>query len=261
MTVVAVNTVTNASISLGTCTLAAGTCNLSVLGTKLARGSFRVTATYAGDNSFNTASNAPGLSFTVANNVLTVTTAAASVSYRTALIITGSMIKYGTTANFTGTIRFTTVVNSATVVLGTCTVNTDRCFISYALLPVGTYTITGNYSGDATFSPSTNTVGQVVVKRSATSAVTSALTGLRGAQVATLTVTLSVPGATGIVTFMDGATQLGTCTLATNAAGTLSSCTFKTGVLAAGAHNITAVYLGDTNFNPVTSPAILVRTA
>jgi hypothetical protein len=257
--VVSVNTATNVSTSLGSCTLVNGVCTVTVAGNLIARGSMRITATYAGNASFNTASNAPGLTLSVANNSLTVTTSAASVSYRTALTITGSLVKFGTTANFTGTITFTTVVNSSTVTLGTCTVFVQNCSISYALLPVGTYTITGNYSGDSIYSPSSNTVGQVVVKRSTTSVVSSLLTGARGSQRSTLTVTIGTAGATGIVTILDGTTVLGTCTLATNTAGTASVCTFTTAILTAATHNITAVYLGDTNFNAVTSAILAVK--
>src|SRR6185437_8799686 len=55
---------------------------------------------------------------------------------------------------------------------------------------------------------------------------------------------------TGTVTFMDGATTLGTATL--DGTGTA---TFTTGALAAGTHSVTAVYGGDANFAASTSSA------
>ena len=62
----------------------------------------------------------------------------------------------------------------------------------------------------------------------------------------TATVTAVAPGSgtpTGTVTFMDGATTLGTATLNGRRG------TFTTSTLAVGAHSITAVYGGDGNFN------------
>jgi hypothetical protein len=61
----------------------------------------------------------------------------------------------------------------------------------------------------------------------------------------TLTATVP-PGATGTVTFMDGTTVLGTATIVGNTA-TLTI------TLAAGSHPVTAVYNGNSNYNPATS--------
>jgi hypothetical protein len=55
---------------------------------------------------------------------------------------------------------------------------------------------------------------------------------------------------TGTVTFMDGATTLGTETL------NVSRASFKTNSLAVGSHSITAVYGGDSNFTGSTSLAL-----
>jgi len=54
---------------------------------------------------------------------------------------------------------------------------------------------------------------------------------------------------TGVVTFLDGATTLGTGSLS----GTTA--TYATSALSAGSHSITAVYAGDTNFTGSTSAA------
>ncbi|HZS08141.1 MAG TPA: MBG domain-containing protein, partial [Blastocatellia bacterium] len=58
-------------------------------------------------------------------------------------------------------------------------------------------------------------------------------------------------GATGTVTFKDGATVLGTGTL--NGSG---QATFTTSGLAVGSHSITAEYGGDTNYSAATSPVL-----
>ena len=69
----------------------------------------------------------------------------------------------------------------------------------------------------------------------------------------TATVTVTAPGSgtpSGTVTFKDGATTLGTGTLSGGVA------TFATSTLAIGAHTITAVYGGDTNFAGSTSSGV-----
>jgi Big-like domain-containing protein len=67
----------------------------------------------------------------------------------------------------------------------------------------------------------------------------------------TATVTSATPGTiTGNVSFRDGAVTVFTASISGSMA------TFMTSSLAAGSHTITAVYEGDTNFNPSTSNAV-----
>ena len=64
------------------------------------------------------------------------------------------------------------------------------------------------------------------------------------------------PAATGTVSFYDGTTLLGTATLSSGTA------VLKVPSLSAGTHKVTAVYSGDTNFNPATSaPSTLTVAA
>ena len=85
----------------------------------------------------------------------------------------------------------------------------------------------------------------------ATSALTLAASAssLQLGQSLTLTASLTPTNATGSITFKDGATVLGSGTLAN---GTAS---LTTSALTIGAHNITAVYAGDTNTSSATSSA------
>src|SRR6185437_9516801 len=66
----------------------------------------------------------------------------------------------------------------------------------------------------------------------------------------TFTATVLPAGATGTVTFFDGATQLGSAVMLSG--GTASSGPISN--LTGGAHNITATYSGDSNFATATSP-------
>jgi Bacterial Ig-like domain (group 3) len=73
-----------------------------------------------------------------------------------------------------------------------------------------------------------------------------------------VTLTATVPaGATGTVTFDDGTTVLGTVTIPSSTVGTGgTTVTLVVSTLAPGTHTITAVYSGDANFAPATSPPI-----
>jgi hypothetical protein len=76
----------------------------------------------------------------------------------------------------------------------------------------------------------------------------------------TFTATITPSGdypATGNVAFKEGATTLGTDTSIVN---NVASYAHAAG-FAAGAHSITAVYSGDENYDPKTSPAVVVTAS
>ncbi|MBR1194803.1 DUF11 domain-containing protein [Bradyrhizobium sp. AUGA SZCCT0240] len=91
----------------------------------------------------------------------------------------------------------------------------------------------------------------VTTSAATTTALTSSLNPVAFAQAVTFTATVSAGGATGNVTFRDGATVLATVAL-----GGAATATFTTSSLAVGAHAITATYNGDVNFLASTSPVL-----
>jgi hypothetical protein len=123
-------------------------------------------------------------------------------------------------------------------------------------LTTGTHSITAVYVASADYLTSTSSVlSEVVDKASTKTTIASSKNPSTSGSTVTFTATLAAvaPGAgtpTGTVTFMDGATVLGTGTLASKKA------TFATASLAEGTHLITAVYSGDSNFNGSTSTAL-----
>jgi hypothetical protein len=75
----------------------------------------------------------------------------------------------------------------------------------------------------------------------------------------TATVAATAPGAgtpTGSVTFLDGATQLGSAALAVDPATHADRASLSTAALSGGTHTITAVYQGDASFAGSTSAAV-----
>lgn len=74
-----------------------------------------------------------------------------------------------------------------------------------------------------------------------------------GGQSVTFTATVTPSGATGTVTFYDGATTLGSASLSSGVA------TYSTAALGAGSHSISAAYGGDSSYNG-SSSTILTHT-
>lgn len=125
---------------------------------------------------------------------------------------------------------------------------------SISTLLEGTHPITTVYSGDANYLTSTSSVLPVAIGPG-TSAVTltsSANPSIFG-QAVTFTATVTGPDITptGVVTFYDGSTVLGTSTL--NPSGVA---TFSTSALTGGSHSISAQYGGNTEYNAATSSTL-----
>jgi hypothetical protein len=160
-------------------------------------------------------------------------------------------------ASGTGTPTGTVTFNDGATVLGTGTLSGGIATFVTSGLGGGAHSITAVYGGDANFSGSTSPVltQTVNMATTSTSVTSSNVSSNRGAPVTfTATVTSSATGTpTGMVTFQDGSSQIGT--------GTLSGgrTTFTTSGLLTGPHSITAVYLGDANFMGSTS-AVLTQT-
>jgi hypothetical protein len=125
--------------------------------------------------------------------------------------------------------------------------------------PAGTYAITCGGAGAANYSISYQP-GTLTITQDATSVTLAPVALATQGQPVTFTAVVAVtgPGAgtpTGAVTFMDGATTLGTGQL--SVAGGTDQATFSTSSLGVGAHTITASYGGDGNFTPSSSAAAI----
>jgi len=119
----------------------------------------------------------------------------------------------------------------------------------------GSHPVTGVYSGDSNYLGNTGgmnnplTVGQ----GTGTAVLASSLNPSNYGQSVTFTATLTGPDTipTGTVTFLDGATTIGTGTLDATGKATMTISS-----LVVGSHPITAQYGGDGNFAPVTSAPV-----
>jgi hypothetical protein len=212
-----------------------------------------LTAT-ATDPNGNTSQFSKGELVTTQNFTSTITTVSSSADPS----VVGQLVTFTATVSAaseggapTGTVTFM----DGSTTLGTATLDgSATAAFTTSALSVGTDSITAVYSGDANFASSTSTVlSQVVNQASTSTAETADVNPSLFGQSVTLTamVAAEAPGAgipTGMVTFMDGMSSLGTGTL--DGTGTA---TLVTSALAVGTDSITADYSGDGNFTDSTS--------
>ena len=226
-----------------TATVAAGSCAI----TFTSPGAKTLTATYAGDVSFNGSTSA-GVSHQV--NKADTTTTITSDTPDPSTVGEAVTVNFSVVANApgagtpTGTVTVSDGVDScnATVAAGSC---------SITLTTTGARTLTATYQGDSNFNGSSSAgVAHTVnppAKADTTTTITSDIPDpsvVGQSLTINFTVTASSGTPTGNVTVSDG-TQ--SCT-ATVAAG-FCTLTFTS----AGAKTLTATYDGDANFNASTS--------
>ena len=226
-----------------------GTGTATFSGPAPAAGTYTLTASYGGDTNYDVSTSA-GVSF-VANSTATTTTAVlssaptaavgASVTFTATVTSTATGSPSGTVTFFDGK------PGSGGVQLGTGAVSGGVAMYMTNSLLAGPHTIYAVYGGDTNFAGSTGSNTEVIVQKAATTTMlsSSAASAVSGTLVTlTATVTSSSTGTpTGTVTFLQGATTLGTGTL--NGSGVA---TLQIGTLAVGSDPIVASYGGDATF-------------
>lgn len=242
----------NVTVSDGTAsctaTAAAGSCAITFAST----GAKSLTATYAGDSSYNGSASSPATAHTV-NSADTTTTItgdlpdpsvvgqAVTVTFGVAVTAPGSGTPTGNVTVSDGTVSCT-----AAVAAGGC---------SITFTSAGAKSLTAIYVGDSNFngSGSSPATAHTVNKANTTTTITSDLPdpSLVGESVTVnYTVVAAAPGAgtpSGDVTVSDGTAS---CT------GTVAAGSCLIAFSSDGAKSLTATYVGDSNFNgSASSPA------
>ena len=242
----------NGAATLGSGTLAGGVATFTT--TTLTVASHSITAVYGGDSNNSTSTSAV-LTQTVSKDSTTTTlTSSANPS------VSGQSVTFTATvavvAPGTGTPTGTVTFKNGAATLGSGTLAGGVATFTTTTLTVASHSITAVYGGDSNNSTSTSSVlTQTVSKDSTTTTLTSSANPSVPGQSVTFTATVAVvaPGTgtpTGTVTFKNGATTLGSGTLAGGVA------TFTTTTLTVASHSITAVYGGDSNDLTSTSSSL-----
>jgi Bacterial Ig-like domain (group 3) len=209
----------------------------------LSVGTHSITATYSGDSNYTSATSA-AISQVVGKGASGLTLASAP-----------NPSNFGSNVTFTATLA-TGATGSVTFYDGSTSIGvkaatSGTAVFSTSTLTAGTHSITAQYAGDTNFNSLTsNIVSQVVNKNGAISPVlTSSLNPATYGASVVFTATMPI-NASGLVTFLDGSTSIGTGTLTAGVA------TLPISTLTAGTHSITASYAGDANYAASVSNAV-----
>lgn len=143
----------------------------------------------------------------------------------------------------TGTMTFYDGATS----LGTVPLSGGNAMLTTSALALGSHSVTAMYSGDAGYGPATSpAVTQVVQPAGTATTLASSVNPSSAGDAVTFTAT--VPnGATGAVTFYDHVSAIGFAVVQQGTA------VLTVSDLGAGQHSVTAVYSGDSSFQPGTS--------
>ncbi len=209
-----------------------------------------ITADYLGDGTF-----APSISLGIGVNV-TLASCTISIAASLNLLVLGTPVDLTATVNGGGPVPTGTVtLHLGALVLGNINLAGGNGTLSVSSLLVGLLSIAATYNGDGNYAPCTApTIIIQVNKGSTTAAVTSSANPVTIGSPVTFTAAITGSGGTtptGNVTFKDGATVLGSGALDGSGNATLT-----TVAGAVGPHQITASYIGDSNFTGSTSPIL-----
>jgi hypothetical protein len=227
----------------------------------LAKGSHTIAAAYSGDADYT--SNFASLTQIVAGISTTTTVVSITPIKLYALepaIITATVTGQGgdPAGSPTGTVTF--MLNGASI--GTSALNAaGTATLSYAFPAAGSQAVTATYSADANYAASTSvTFSENVLINDSETALTVTPSPVLVFHTVTLTATVTSMSASafgvapnGAVTFMNGATLLGSATLNASGVATLAYSFSQE-----GNQNLIAIYAGNSAFQPSQSAAQLI---
>ena len=230
-----------------------GTASFSI--TSLAPGAHSIVAVYGGDADDSTSTSAPFIE--TIQQISTATTLSANqnpISVGATLTLTAVVSAISSSGNG-GAINGNVVFSDGSTTLGTAPVDVSgHATISLNTLSAGSHSIIASYVGNTNYASShTAAMVEVVQSTATTTTLTSAAATTLAGQAASFTIVVnSMTGMPyGSITIDDGAVSIGQVQL--NAQGTA---TFATSNLAVGTHTLTAIYVGNANYNTSTSSAV-----
>jgi hypothetical protein len=254
------------------------TCSVTYSGGDVAHqpGTHKVQAFFNSNDSTNIAnstSSAPGVTVNVSQGAAPLVNLASSQGnsyypYGTATNLTVALTPGNPTPAYSGTVQFVDGSTVPPTALGTVTLTfsggTTTAALNSVVLSLGSHSITAQFGSDPNYSASSSSL-TITVNTGPTSTVTLGTIGSsQGASytygtATNLTVALTpgnpTPAYTGTVQFVDGSTPIGTVTLTSG--GTTTTAALNGVVLGGGTHNITAQFLGDTNYGTSAMSATL----
>jgi len=240
--------------TIGTGTIASGVATFTL--STLDAGAHAITAVYGGDGSFATGTSTPLAELVNAAPTAVTLTAAPNPALFGELVTFSALATANSPSGAvpSGSVQFL----DGTKLLGTVTLDSQgHASYSTSSLVVGIHPVTAALQASSRFAASTSpAVQESILHGSSSVTVSSSLNPATYGDSVTFTAAVSaiapaVGIPTGVVSFLDGATVIGTGTL-----GSSGTATLTTSSLAAGPHTITVSYPGDAGFSPNVSAGL-----
>jgi hypothetical protein len=220
-------------------------------GTVLAAGvqTLSVTFTPTDTADYNNATATVSLTVNLAPVTVVLTSSATSIPAGSPFTLTATV-----QSTIAGTLSGIVTFSDGASVLGTASLVNGVATLPTALLILGSHTLTASYAGNTQFQGGISNPLVVNVTAGLTTTVLSAspnpaVIGTTVTFTATVSSLAGTP--TGSVSFYDGATLIGTGTLASGVA------TYSTNTLTGGSHNIVATYVATPSFATSTSSVVV----
>ncbi len=263
----------------GTATVALNTQGIAEWSTgNFGVGSHSISAAYSGDASFNKASSATPITFTIGKgtpNVGIQPVLASSTSLLGSQQVGGGLtvevlLQYlSTGAAPTGTVTVTLGSQTQTGTLAPFSAGSNNAggtntysiaTVAFPSVPSGVTAITASYAGDGNWNAATGqTTFSTAAGSLAVSNTTLTASAASGNNVTPITLTATVTGngsvaPTGVVTFFSNTTEIAQAALTAGSSGTATASTILNGYSAYGGSNqFVAAYSGDTTYISSTS--------
>jgi len=232
-------------VSIGVVTLSGDQATLIV--NTFTAGIHSLTAEYNGDENFMSSTSSPPVILTVnqASTTTTLTVAPNPATFGQSVTLMATVTPSTASPPLTGTVEFL----DGGVSIGVVTLSGDQATLIVNTFTAGIHSLTAEYNGDENFMSSTSSppVILTVNQASTTTTLTVAPNPATFGQSVTLMASVAPSASTGTMQFFDGGVFIGTGTLSGGKA------TLTVNSFAVGAHSLTAVYSGDSNFVGSTS--------
>ena len=240
-----------------------GTATAQFQTTALTVGTHSITASYVGNgNVLASTSAAQAVSVLQANSTTSLGISAANITAAQSETLTATVTGL-TSPAITGNVTFfdgTTSLGNRTL---TVSGGTGTASLTVPSLTVGSHSITAHYNGDTNYTAGSSGAQTVTVSQiTSTTRLAVSAASINAGQSETLTATIAgaaSPAVSGVVTFFDGTTSIGTGNVTAAATGGTATLTLTT--LATGTRSLTAHYGGDTNYTASVSGAQTVTVS
>ena len=237
-------TVTSGGIPVGSGTINPTTGTVTITTTTLPVGNDPITATYGGDTNNGPATGTTTQTVTKETITILLTSSLNPSAVNQSVLFTASV-----PTGVSGTVTFL----DGSAILGIGTISSGIVTFTTSTLNAGVHTITAGYGGDANHNSATSGPLSQTVNKGTPVLPTPVVSTNNPTAGTPVTITETVPpGVSGPVTFSNGSIPIGTAPIIGGVA------TITVTNLPLGTNPITASTPGDANYNPATSPSVMV---